>query len=67
MNCRKCGDFVSPERWAIGKTICLSCGELAAKAERKGWTIVPMPKSNYILVTDPSLLLGLNSSHKGNR
>ena len=30
-------------------------------------TVVPMPKSNYILVTDMSLLKGLNSSHKGGR
>jgi hypothetical protein len=26
---------------------------------------VPMPKSNYIVVTDHSLLIGLNNSHKG--
>jgi len=28
---------------------------------------VPMPKSNYVLVTDKGLLQGLNSSHKGGR
>jgi len=26
---------------------------------------VPMPKSNYIVVTDLELLKGLNTSHKG--
>jgi hypothetical protein len=30
-------------------------------------TIVPMPKSNYIVVTDRALLQNLNSSHKGQR
>jgi len=40
------------------------CGEKDAK-QRK-FTVVPMPKSNYILVTDMALLRGLNSSHKGN-
>lgn len=42
---------------------CLSCGEKASKKVKH--TVVPMPKSNYILVTDMSLLVGLNSSHKG--
>jgi len=42
---------------------CVGCGEEMAR-ERKH-TIVPMPKSNYIVVTDPSLLVGLNTSHKG--
>lgn len=42
---------------------CASCGEKLAKQRKH--TIVPMPKSNYIVVTDLSLLIGLNSSHKG--
>jgi len=41
----------------------MTCGEAQAKARKH--TIVPMPKSNYIVVTDRSLLLNLNSSHKG--
>lgn len=42
---------------------CLSCGEKIARAVKH--CIVPMPKSNYIVVTDPQLLVGLNTSHKG--
>ena len=42
---------------------CAPCGEQQAKEHKH--TIVPMPKSNYIVVTDYSLLKGLNSSHKG--
>jgi hypothetical protein len=44
---------------------CMSCGEREAKTRKH--TIVPMPKSNYIVVTDRNLLLNLNSSHKGGR
>lgn len=66
MNCRKCGETVAPERYyGLGRTTCLACGEADAIKARKSWCVVPMPKSNYILVTDPSLLIGLNSSHKG--
>jgi hypothetical protein len=38
------------------------CGEEEARSYKH--TIVPMPKSNYIVVTDLELLKGLNSSHK---
>lgn len=65
MNCKQCGDTVAAARWAIGRHTCMPCGEAAAKQERKGWTVCPMPKSNYILITDLSLLKGLNTSHKG--
>jgi len=58
-----CGACISEGRMALGYTVCLTCGE--NKANEKRHTVVPMPKSNYILVTDLSLLKGLNSSHKG--
>jgi len=52
-------------RGMLGYTTCMPCGELDAVKARLSWCVVPMPKSNYILVTDPTLLQGLNSSHKG--
>jgi ribosomal protein L37AE/L43A len=61
--CWGCGAHVDSRRWDLGLRTCMSCGEAQAKQVKH--TIVPMPKSNYIVVTDPSLLLGLNSSHKG--
>lgn len=61
--CRLCGDYYPTARWALGYKMCCACGE--AEAKRVVRTVVPMPKSNYILVTDMSLLKGLNSSHKG--
>ena len=61
--CMQCGDAVSDQRYALGYKVCLPCGDTIAKQVKH--TIVPMPKSNYIVVTDHSLLIGLNSSHKG--
>lgn len=60
--CNKCGDDVEEKRWQLGYHTCLSCGEKDALQYKH--TIVPMPKSNYIVVTDLNLLKGLNSSHK---
>lgn len=61
--CVQCGETVSSGRYALGYKVCLPCGDAVAK--RVKHTIVPMPKSNYIVVTDYSLLIGLNNSHKG--
>jgi ribosomal protein L37AE/L43A len=58
----KCGNDIADERIAIGYHVCLKCGEKNALNYKH--TIVPMPKSNYIVVTDLELLKGLNSSHK---
>ena len=64
-HCTYCGTTICPQRWALGYKTCMSCGEQQARSVRH--TIVPMPKSNYMLVTDLELLKNLNSSHKGAR
>jgi ribosomal protein L37AE/L43A len=61
--CLKCGDEYALKRLNAGYRTCLWCGEEEARSYKH--TIVPMPKSNYIVVSDLSLLVGLNSSHKG--
>lgn len=61
--CAACGEEYSPARRALGYSTCLPCGEKNARQVRH--TIAPMPKSNYMVFTDLSLLKGLNSSHKG--
>lgn len=61
--CSKCGDHVLTARWRLGYKTCLACGEKQARQVKH--TVVPMPKSNYIPVTNMELLIGLNSSHKG--
>ena len=58
-----CGQGIDAQRLSLGYFTCLICG--AKEAAKRKFTVVPMPKSNYILVTDMSLLKGLNSSHKG--
>jgi hypothetical protein len=60
--CNRCGDDVDKRRYELGYHTCLWCGEEEARQYKH--TIVPMPKSNYIVVTDMSLLIGLNGSHK---
>jgi hypothetical protein len=59
--CRTCGDDVHPQRWLLGYRVCLLCGEEHAREERAGWTIAPMHKSNYVLLTNKQDLLGINN------
>jgi hypothetical protein len=63
--CIRCGETVPSLRADLGYKTCLPCGEQQAK-QRK-FTIAPLPKSNYMVFSDMSLLKGLNSSHKGGR
>lgn len=49
---------VEPPRLRLGYTTCLTCGEKAARAVRH--TIAPLNKSNYIMVTDMTMLKQLN-------
>ena len=56
----KCGNPINPNRIAAGYFICLECGEAKAKEARTSWCIAPLNKSNYILITDPNDLKGLN-------
>jgi hypothetical protein len=58
----ECGNLIHPERVKLGYDVCLECGEKRAIEDRSHWTVVPMHKSNYVLVTDASLLKGLNKS-----
>jgi ribosomal protein L37AE/L43A len=59
LHCNCCGDTISAGRAALGYKVCLFCGEDIAKQQRH--TIVPMHKSNYVVISDKSLLVGLNN------
>jgi hypothetical protein len=61
MNCIHCGDPVPTARTDLGYRVCLLCGEEAAKEERRGWTIAPLHKSNYMLWTNKEDLKGINN------
>lgn len=62
--CRDCGDDVPPERWALGYHFCMPCGEAQAREIRTHWCVAPMHKSNYVLITSPELLHGLNNKQQ---
>jgi len=57
--CRECGDAIATKRLKLGYKLCLFCGEELAR-QRK-FTIAPMHKSNYMLITDRTDLIGLNN------
>jgi len=48
--CVSCGEIFSAKRRNLGYKLCLDCGEQKAKTRR--FTVVPMNKSNYMLVSD---------------
>jgi len=57
--CVYCNAPINPHRYELGYTICMPCGEASAK--RRKHTIVPMHKSNYIVVTNREDLKGINN------
>ena len=54
-----CGDDINPERYKLGYRTCLVCGE--AEAKQRKFTVAPMHKSNYMLITNRADLKGLNN------
>ena len=60
--CIKCGKPVNPARWELGYNICMR-KECAYPAPTR--TIVPMHKSNYVVVSDRALLKCLNKVARG--
>ena len=64
MWCVKCQiEQVAPRRVEAGYRTCLRCGEADARKVRH--TIVPMHKSNYVVVSDRALLKCLNKVARG--
>ena len=60
VTCRDCGESYPERRHALGYRTCLECGEEAARAERSGWTIAPLPKQGYTRFTQKRELKELN-------
>ena len=56
-HCRLCDKEYLRARWALGYKHCIPCAEGMVAPTR---TIVPMHKSNYVMVTDLTILKGLN-------
>ena len=58
----KCGELIEPARLGIGLFICLDCGEEQAKKQVR--CIVPLHKSNYILITNKQDLKNLDPKYR---
>ena len=59
MTCKHCKEDVHPERLALGYVSCITCaGKNPEKVTR---TVVPMHKSNYMVITDMLDLKGINN------
>lgn len=64
MRCTTCHtETVPTKRYEAGYRTCLRCGE--AEARRVRHTVVPMHKSNYVVVSDRALLKCLNKVARG--
>ncbi len=62
-NCVTCGDTYPPRRFALGYNTCLACGDFSAREVK--WTVAPLNKSNYVLITNREDLKGLNPKRVG--
>jgi ribosomal protein L37AE/L43A len=56
--CRECHDPFAVERFRLGYTTCLACGDKQARAVT--FCTAPINKSNYMLITDINTLKQLN-------
>lgn len=54
-----CGEEIDIRRYRLGYRVCLACGDKEAKARK--FCVANLHKSNYILITDKSDLIGLNN------
>ena len=56
--CRDCYTPFAVERFRLGYTTCLTCGDTAAR--QVVFTTAPINKSNYMLITNRAELAQLN-------
>jgi hypothetical protein len=57
--CLQCGDEFDIARYKLGLRTCMVCGDKLAHKVRR--CIVPMHKSNYVMITDMADLKGINN------
>jgi len=63
--CRICGDEIDPPERARIKPICLSCGEHAAREERRSWCVVQeYQKGGYMFVTNAAAQTTLRETNQ---
>jgi hypothetical protein len=49
--CPQCKDDIDPRRYALGYTLCLFCGEEAARQERRSWCVLTPHKQGPMFFT----------------
>lgn len=59
VKCVMCDETVAPRRWDAGYHWCMPCGEREARKVKH--CIVPMHKSNYVVIYDKRDLMGINN------
>ncbi len=59
LKCVYCPNNIPVARYDAGYITCLLCGDKQARTVKH--TIVPMHKSNYVVITKRSDLVGINS------
>ena len=59
---RDCDNELDIRRYELGYNFCLSCGDTLARSVTR--TVVPVHKSNYVLVTNRDELKGINNKHQ---
>ena len=65
LECRECGEAISPARARLGYCVCLLCGEEAARQERMSWCIVQeYGKGPYQLVTSTAAPVTLKQTNQ---
>ena len=57
--CVRCDALFPRERERLGYDTCTECGEAVARQRKH--TVVPLHKSNYMVVTDQADLRGINN------
>ena len=57
--CNVCGTHILSARYNLGYRTCLFCGEVMAS--KRKFTVVPMHKSNYVVISNKKELKGINN------
>jgi hypothetical protein len=57
--CKFCNSLIAVGRHDLGYSTCMPCGQV--QAQKVSHTIVPMHKSNYMVISDLEDLKGINN------
>lgn len=57
--CKECDELIPAGRVVLGYTLCMRCAERTDSRVTR--TVVPMHKSNYVMITDKLDLHGINN------